>query len=292
MFNIKNFAIAFLMMASVSFCSQVEAKTIKFAQISDIHYTVNGENVEYSSRNWKNSNHILNRTIKKINAQDLDFVVFLGDNIDKSRSDYLEAFLKTASKLNKPFYICLGNHDAYKISGIPKEDYAKLVNKYNHDHKYNDFNYTFSVSSEILGMVVDGSFPVAPNSHGVINQKTMAWIDKTLDENKDKKVIIFQHFPLIEPYEKKTHTLVYKDRYEKMLSKHKNIIAVCSGHYHEPKVSKEENGIYHISAPSLGVLNSYQIVEIKYEDKMFKEPSDFKFDVQTLEVEPVIPRSK
>ena len=101
MFN-KILIILFLFFCLTSIAN---AKDLKFAQIADIHYDI-GEN----------QTQILKWAVDELNRiNDLDFVVFLGDNIDKSNRTILKSFLNIVSGLNKPYYIVLGNHDAHKI---------------------------------------------------------------------------------------------------------------------------------------------------------------------------------
>ena len=280
MFNIRSFLILFLMF--FLFIGSADAKTVRFAILSDIHYTTDKENIEHSARNWGRTQKLLDSAIDGINIADIDFVIFLGDNIDSSNENLLISFMDKIKRLNKPYYMCLGNHDAYKISGISKDEYASIVNKYGRYRKYDSFNYTFSITPEITGVVVDASFPVAPNSHGVVTEKTMSWVDKTLEENSDKKVIIFQHFPIKEPYNKKTHNIVNKEAYEKMLSKHSNILAVFSGHYHKEKIIRTKDGVYHISVSSLGETNKYQFVKMSYDGRK-NSVSDFDMDVFSID---------
>ena len=280
MFSIKR-VICLLLMFFLSI-GVADAKTVRFAILSDIHYTTEQKDIEHSARNWGRTQKLLDSAIDGINISDIDFVVFLGDNIDRSEENLLISFMKKIRRINKPYYMCLGNHDAYKISGISKEDYVKIVNKYGKSRKYNTFNYTFPITQEIIGVVVDASFPVAPNSHGVITKKTMAWIDKTLEENSDKKVLIFQHFPIKEPYDKKTHNIVNKTAYEEMLAKHSNILAVFSGHYHREKIIKTKDGVYHVSVSSLGETNKYQFVKITYDARKNKV-SDFDMDIFSVD---------
>ena len=87
---------------------QIWAKDLKFAQIADVHY-----NLDETS----NSKQSLKCAIDELNKMnDLDFVVFLGDNIEKSNKESLKSFLNIVNSLNKPYYLVLGNQDAHKIS--------------------------------------------------------------------------------------------------------------------------------------------------------------------------------
>ena len=43
----------------------------------------------------------------------------------------LQSFMNIVQNLNKPYYIVLGNHDAYETGGIAKEDFIKFIHQYN-----------------------------------------------------------------------------------------------------------------------------------------------------------------
>ena len=67
-----------------------------------------------------------------------------------------------------------------------------------------------------------------------------------------------------------------------MLSNHKNLIALISGHYHGGDKVTLQDEIYHISSPALvnSPDNKYRIIEINYDqDSLFQETP--KFDLKT-----------
>lgn len=270
--------IAFITISSPSF-----AKSVKFIQLTDIHYSPEG--TTDSKRDVSRSSQNLKFAVTSINKQNADFVVFLGDNIDKSQPQSLIGFLRETQVINKPFYFVLGNHDAYKLSGIPKEEYIKAIRLYNPHQKSNKPYYTFSPNKEVIGVVVDGSMPFAPSAHGEYTDEMLTWLDKTLTKNKNKVVLIFQHFPLIPPSENRSHTTLKPDKYFDLLVKHKNVALISSGHYHDDKITIDENGIYHISAPSLLVPpNIYELIEVSYDKKQFQPPSNVKIDLKRIQI--------
>ena len=111
------------------------AKDLKFAQIADVHFSLSQELNSKQSLKW---------AVDELNKiEDLDFVVFLGDNIDKSNKEILKSFLNIVSGLNKPYYIVLGNRDAHKISGITKDEYMEIVLNDNKNQKIYSSNYMF-----------------------------------------------------------------------------------------------------------------------------------------------------
>lgn len=259
------------------------AKTLNFAQLTDVHYSPSGTNsnsrdLSYSSRN-------LQFAINSINKQNPNFAIFLGDNIDKSRPENLLAFLRTVQAFKIPYYMVIGNHDAYKLTGIPKKDYIELVKIYNSNQKSDKPYYYFYPNKDCVGIVVDGAMPFAPSAHGEYTDEMLTWLDKVLTNNNDKIALIFQHFPLIYPAEKNSHTTLKTEKYFELLKKHKNILLISSGHYHADKITIDDNGIYHISVPSLlSSPNIYEMVQINYDKKRFKQPTDIKVDIKEIKL--------
>lgn len=262
-----------------------KSHTVSFAQLTDIHYSPDG--ITSSSRDLSKSKANLGFAITSLNkhSKDIDFVMFLGDNIDKSRTDSMMGFLKETQNVEKPHYFVLGNHDAYKLSGIPKEQYIKAVQLYNPYQKSDKPSYYFYPDKNTIAIVVDGAMQFAPSAHGTYTEETIKWLDNVLTENQDKVALIFQHFPLIPPYENFSHRTLEADPYFDLLIKHKNIALISSGHYHDEKVTIDKNGIYHISVPSLlSEPNIYEIVKVTYEKKIFKTPTEVKVEIKKIRI--------
>ncbi|RAI15227.1 MAG: hypothetical protein DKM22_05060 [Candidatus Melainabacteria bacterium] len=239
------------------------AKELKIIQITDSHFATLGQG--YSERDVSDSQSVLEKTIEDINTiKDKDFVIFTGDNIDKSNKDELESFLKIANKLNCPYYIVIGNHEVFKFQHFSKKDYMKTVRKYSKNCRAKNPNYIFEKKG-IAFFVVDGAKEMIPGAAGYFREDTLRQLDKNLKkyEKKGKNVVIFQHFPIVPPYYNRTHATFDVDGYKNILEKHSNVIAIVSGHYHA-NGEKLEDGVYHISTPSLlEYPHNYKVIEIK-----------------------------
>ena len=236
------------------FCGYAEAKdkTVKFVQATDVHYIAGDEDAQ----------EFMKQFAKSVNSiKGLNFVVFTGDNIDGADKESLKEFLKLTKKINAPCYFVLGDHDVSRSSGLNKEEYYAVV-------RINDIfnpvwspNYKFSKKG-FLFVAVDGAKEIIPGPNGYYKQNTLDWLDKILVKNKDKKVVILQHFPLLAPKHVKSHTTYKAENYLNLLDGHDNVIAVISGHYH---TNKEEmrNGVYHISTPDMtSAPHYYKLIEI------------------------------
>ena len=228
------------------------AKEIKFIQVTDVHYTAQNEY----------SREALAGAVEDINKQkDIAFVVFTGDNIGSPKQENLVEFVREANKLDVPYYLVIGNHDVYKAGGMSKENYIDIVKDNNFLYKPSKPNYVFKKDGFVF-IVVDGAKEVIPGSIGYYRESTLAWLDKQLKKHKKRPVIILQHYPLAEPKEHKSHRTYQPEKYFEVLSKHKNVIAIISGHYHV-NAEKMQDGIYHISTPALiNPPNYYKVIDI------------------------------
>ena len=232
--------ILFILFAILIMPSSAKADVIKFVQITDAHYKTQEE---YRGE-------VLSKAVKDINDEkDVSFVIFTGDNIDSPRPDYVPGFVKIINKLHAPYYIVLGNHDVYKNNGLSKKQYLDIVHDNNPFYLRLKPNYVFKKNGFVF-IVVDGAKEVIPGSIGYYKEDTLKWLDKQLTKYKNKKVVIFQHFPLVSAKEISSHRVYNKEDYLKLLDKHDNVVSVIAGHLHSNS-EVMRNGVYHITSPTL-----------------------------------------
>lgn len=221
------------------------AKNVVFAQVTDINY--------------RKSSDELVRIIKDINKnQDINFVVFTGNNIGKPTKPNLRNFLHDLKSLNKPYYIILGNKDVLKTNDLDKATYFNIVRKYNRFHPKTS-NYTFK-KGDVVFIVVDGSKDLIPSPNGFYSKDTISWLDKQLTKNAKSKVIILQHFPIVNKPNNDFYYTYNILEYMQMLSKHTNILAVVSGHY-DKNDEVIHNGVLHITTPKSSN-GCYKIIDV------------------------------
>jgi len=249
----KRFLIlVFALFAMLFSTNSVFAKDIKFIQVTDSHYALNN----------KFSQEILEETVRQINKiEDVSFVIFTGDNINRPKRDDLVSFVKTINKLEAPYYLAFGDHDVYKAGGLSKENYIKTVKTYNWFYRPTKPNYVIKKNGFVF-IVLDGAKEIIPGAIGYYKNNTIEWLDKQLTKYEKRPVIVLQHFPLLPPKELKSHKVYQPEKYIEVLNKHKNVIAIASGHYHM-NGEVMENGVYHISTPSLlKSPNYFKVIEI------------------------------
>lgn len=259
----------------------VFSKSVEFAVVSDSHLIPSEHPTLFTDSEKK-----LIFSVESINKnKNIEFVVFLGDCIDKSNMESLQSFMNIVQNLNKPYYIVFGNHDSYSLGGVPKEDFSAFINQYNKLQPKKDTSYYFKASKDAYGLVVDGSSYVMPGKHGRYLPDVLKEIEKLFKYKKKSMIFIFQHFPLIPPNDNESHYTLDTEPYLALIKKYDNIVLIASGHFHYKNLIVDENGIYHISAPALGSRASsagsgcYEVIKVDYEKTFFSKPHDIKVTV-------------
>ena len=203
-----------------------------------------------------------------INASDVEYVFFTGDIVDKSFKEVFDDFFNTTNKLNKKYYISMGNHDSNSTNGFSKKDTLEYL-KNNTPYQQNSASHYAVLNENFIAVMLDGSNDIEMDAQGFYSKETLEWLEKMLKENSDKKFLIFQHFPLLEPVKDSAfvhkHSTRKKGNYIRLLKKYKNIVLIASGHYHV-SCEKEKYGVKHYSTPALFLENSYyRVFEIDHD---------------------------
>lgn len=264
------FFIAFLVLQGVSF-----AEVLEFAQISDVHYSLDDKTMDKYL-------YFLSLSLKKRNP---DFAIFLGDNVDKSREEDVIGFMRAIHSIKVPYYIVLGKNDAHKLSGLEKETYLDIVTTFNSNQEDALKYYYFKPNSDFICVVLDDNPDFAKSEHGQIDDEQLQWLEKLLIKHPKKIFLIFHHCPLMPPRVEYKLSMLDTEKYQELLKKYNNILLISSGHYHQEAVQTDENGIRHISAPAFkDIPHSYQIIKIIYDEKTYKSPKDIQVVVSRVRV--------
>ncbi len=243
------------------------ATSLKFAQVSDVHFLENGSNTTFKMIG--ESPRLLDDAIEQINEQnDLDFVMFTGDLIDKSFEKELRAVLPHVEKLNTPWYFAFGNHDRCVGGYLTTEVYLKMLNEVNKNYKFKKAYYSFEPKKSYKVIVLDDIITNEITSNGFIDEVQLKWLKNELDKSKNDTVLIFMHVPLIEPFASPNHKLRNASQVISLIESYKNPIGVFQGHYHATKVTQHDNVLY-VSTPALvSYPNAFRVVNVtNYSDK-------------------------
>ncbi len=265
------FIFVFFMLLQIS----VKAEVLEFAQIGDVHYS-------YGNQNTDKYLYFLNLSLRKNNV---DFAVFLGDNVDKSTEENVIGLMRCLYPWRIPYYLVLGNNDAHKLNGLEKDVYLDIVTTFNHNQKDREKFYYFKPNSEFICVVLDDTPDFAPSNHGEVSDEQLVWLDNLLTKYSKKMFIIFQHSPLNPPRDEYKLSMLNTDKYRQVIQKHSNIVLMSSAHYHQDSVKQDDKGIWHISAPAFSdSLPSYQMIKITYDEKNIKSPKDVTVEVTKVRV--------
>ena len=260
--------IIFTLLALIVFNSCANAEIFKFAQVTDVHYPKTGI-AGYEGRSFDFAIKNYNKAIDIINNSDVEYVFFTGDVVDKSFKEVFDEFFNVTSKLNKKYYISLGNHDSNSTNGFTKKDTLEYL-KNNTPYQQNSASYYAVLNDNFIAVMLDGSNDLEMDAQGFYSKGTLEWLEKILKENPDKQFLIFQHFPLLEPVKDSAyvhkHSTRQKGKYIKLLKNYKNVVLIASGHYHV-SCEKEKYGVKHYSTSALFLEDSYyRVFEIDHDN--------------------------
>ena len=221
--------------------------TLDFVHISDTHIT-SKSNTTYKMLG--NSKALLVDAVEQINKiQGLDFVMFGGDNVDTATEQNYLDFYKILSKLRYPSLNAFGSHD-YAYGELDKERVLELTRQFNPNYTFADTYYAISPKTDYRIIVLDPVIMGAKTSNGEIPAEQLAFLDNELMENQDKVVVIVMHYPSVEPFVAKEHSLLNANEFNELILKYRNPIVVLTGHYHAAKIRHWGNLLF-ISTPSM-----------------------------------------
>ena len=234
---------------------------LTFAQISDVHYSSAQTNTSY--RLTAESGELLSDAVSQVNqTPGMDFVMFTGDMINTPYEKELMNFLTYANQLKAPWYAVLGNHDVCVGGYLTKQLYWQILNGHNRNFEFSKTYYSFVPKKGFKVIGLDPVIDTRITANGQIDETQLKWLDKELSRSKNDVVLIFMHYPLVEPLHSESHRVLNADEVLKVINKYKNPIAIFSGHYHTTKITQLGN-VLHVSTPSLvSYPNAFRIVKV------------------------------
>jgi predicted phosphodiesterase len=235
------------------------------------------------NRYYRNSTIKLADCITFFNqTENIDFVVGLGDLIDKDFSSFskINTILETSEK---EVFQVIGNHDL----SVNKEYIDKVPEQLNLKKTYYAFNkndwqfiyldgndLTFQSTNpeivvkaeKIVKQLTEENKPNAHNWNGGIGEKQINWLKEQLSEaeKNKRKVILFCHYPLL-PFE--AHVLWNSEDVLAIINKHKCVKAWINGHNHAGNYAFQ-NGTHFITMKGMvdsESENAYSIVTLSDE---------------------------
>ncbi len=244
--------------------------SIKFVHVSDTHIS---DREDTSYKMLSQSKNLLVDFIKRVNKiSSVDFVIFTGDMVDRPQLNSYKDFFTILTALKYPSLMVLGNHDA-KFVGGENEEYLtetqvlNIIANCNPNQKFDKAYWALTPKANFR-MIVLNLRTEEKSSNGVITKEQLEFLESELEANKDKVILIFAHYPVVEPFQSDTHKILNSEEIMTVLQKYKNPIAYFSGHYHTTKITKVDNLIF-VSTPALVTYpNAYRIVNVTdYKDR-------------------------
>lgn len=249
-------------------------KPVRFGIVTDIHYS---SKPDEGSKNYSQSLEKMRACVDKMNEEEVDFLIELGDFKDqnnpldeKETLSFIDKIEEEFARFNGPIYHVVGNHDVDCITktqfldGISNEGFFDALNYYSFSEKSFHFIVLDSTFKRDGSDYERGNFDW---KEAYVSQGQLKWLRRDLAGHQKKPTVVFIHHPLVSPGLGKEH---YRVRNAKevirILEESGNVIAVFTGHYHEGMAVQRKN-IFHYTLRAMveGTFpegNSFAIVEI------------------------------
>jgi manganese-dependent ADP-ribose/CDP-alcohol diphosphatase len=188
----------------------------------------------------------LRAAVADFNRQKLDFVVHLGDFIDRDWASY-DTMLPIARELRHPWHFVLGNHE-FEIDDAHKPEVPAKLGMPARYYRFEQHGWMFIVTDgndlssyawpagsaqQARSLAIHAAhYPDRPLWDGGIDEPQLAWIDTQLADadRRHLKVMLFSHFPL---YPANEHNLWNADAVMAVLERHPSAKIWLDGHNHE-----------------------------------------------------------
>lgn len=220
------------------------SSTLRFGLMADPQYADIDADIA-KDLYYRHALQKLPQAIEVLNTQPLDFVVTLGDLVDRHWESYA-AILPVLERLHHPHAVVLGNHDAQTLTqhlneaaALPKSYYAFglqgwrfIVYDGNDISLYcNTLNGDDRAQAEaMLRALTDRQQPQAKPWNGAVGKQQLAWIEQQLRDAQlqGENVVVFGHYPLA-PHN--SHNLLNGGELAELLASY-SVKACFSGHDH------------------------------------------------------------
>jgi 3',5'-cyclic AMP phosphodiesterase CpdA len=236
---------------------------ITVGMLADVHYA---DRERVNQRYYRESIAKVEECIEDFNYMEPDFIVQLGDFVDKGESveeelDYLERVEREYAKFKGERHYVLGNHD---VATFSKEQFISNCSARSNYYSFDKGDFHFIVLDACYNK--DESDYNAGNfdwTETYIPFAEQRWLDTDLRTTK-KKTVVFIHQRLDD--EHGAHGVKNSPEVRKILEQSGKVLAVFQGHDHSGAYSNM-NDIHYYTLPALvrgpGLENNaYAVVQI------------------------------
>ncbi len=263
--------------------NQSQEPLFSFGIIADIHYC---DYDNAGTRFYRSSLVKMREAVSSLRKDSADFVITLGDMIDRDYKSYKPVLDIIDSSGLKTYHVS-GNHDfsveprfkkRLPVLSSSKEGYYFFV--------YEQFRFIFLNGNEISTYISNNKSAIekandylanmkkngeinAAEYNGGISSKQLAWLTDQLSEagSKNEQVFLICHFPVVP--DNSLNLLNYKEVLP-ILEKYHNIIAWFNGHNHSGNYGNF-NMIHFVTFKGMvetDTSNSFALVEV-YKNKIW-----------------------
>jgi len=252
--------------------------TFQFGVIADCQYCSDpGTGV----RKYSMSVNKLQRCVDHFNTLDLDYVVHLGDFIDRDFESF-DVVSPIFGQLKFPKYHVLGNHD-FSVADDKKKDVPLklgLSSRY-YDFAVNGWRFVVLDGNDISFYAHPKNSPEhqeavdyyernkidSPDWNGAVGPEQLAWLKKVLEQATDdsEKVVLYCHFPV---YPKNIHNLWNAREIVDVIERFPCVKAYLNGHNHAGNYGIK-NGVHYLTFQGMvdTEKTSYATVKV-HEDRL------------------------
>jgi manganese-dependent ADP-ribose/CDP-alcohol diphosphatase len=275
--------LALLLASHLIFAQTKDKPLFTFGIITDVQYA---DQDNAGTRHYRLSPKKLAEAVDSFNLYKPQFVLSLGDYIDKNFSSY-DTLNPITERLTMHLYHTLGNHE-FSVNDNEKE---RVLQKENLEKPYYSFeknNWRFVIingndvslhahikgSSEykeaeaLLVKLKADSLRQAQTWNGAIGKEQLEWLEKELlaAQNKKQKVIMACHFPLYP--DGATELLWNAKEIRALIEKYRCVFAYVNGHVHKSQYFFEK-GVHYVSFRGMVELddNAFAMITV-YPDRL------------------------
>ncbi|GEO97638.1 metallophosphoesterase [Methylobacterium haplocladii] len=253
---------------------------LRFGVVADPQYADAEPHVGLQ-RYYRNSLGKLRAAIAAFNAEDLDFVVTLGDVIDRHAESY-DAILPIYATLRHRHVVLLGNHDYALAPDVLKTQPGLLGLAATHyDYTAGGMRFVvldgndvslfapppgdprWAIAQDRIGVLAAAGAENAKPWNGSLSDAQFAWLGDVLDDARAKRqrVVVLNHYPV---FPANPHNMWDSGRIAALLARHPHVVAYFCGHNHAGNYA-EAAGLHYVNFHGMvdtPAENAYAIVEI------------------------------
>jgi len=260
--------------------------------------------IEFNRKLLAESEEILDQAINEILKEKADFIIIAGDltkDGEKINHEILAEKLKRFTKKGIKVILINGNHDVkngvsekyngnrkIRIENVSAADFKNIYSDFGYKNAAEKDDSSLSYVSEPISglwiLMIDSNDWInnsenhRQNHHGLINEKTLKWIEIVLKKAKDsdKKVIAVMHHGILEHYKNNAKFLsAYIIKDHKKISRfflEKEVNIFFTGHFHSQDITSTQNTgkkLFDIETGSLiSYPSPYRIITLSKNQKM------------------------